>query len=395
MTSSRERNIIVREGLAKLLVPNPSLYTRPDGRVEPAWMPVFYNPAAKLSRDITVLAARAAFGGKSFFFVDLLAGTGARGVRLGLEAGGEGIANDVDPRAFHFIRENLRLNGLVGSVEAYNTEANALSNLLTFSGTAVDFMDVDPYGSPSVYIDSALKPLGKNSILAITATDTGPLTCSHSSKALKRYWIECVDVDFDKELAARTLIYNTVIRASALDRLAEPLITLYREHYIRVVFRVSRANPYRRAKECRGFVWYCPDTLERGFTGDPLEAPACSSGQRPKLLGPLWTCGLGDPEFIAKMEGELPSVGWLDAARLGSLLALIREESTIRGVYVRVDLLSRAAKANMPKLSALVESLKAHGFHAARTHMDPRGVRSDAPVELIRQLIIELGRSAA
>ena len=46
----------IKEGLAKVLVPDPSKYKRPNGVYEPAWAPVFYNPKMKENRDIAVLA---------------------------------------------------------------------------------------------------------------------------------------------------------------------------------------------------------------------------------------------------------------------------------------------------------------------------------------------------
>ncbi|MEM1761591.1 MAG: N2,N2-dimethylguanosine tRNA methyltransferase, partial [Desulfurococcaceae archaeon] len=145
---------IVSEGLTKLLIPRMDLYRRPDGSVEPAWMPVFYNPEAVISRDLTVLFLKAIMGKSNFFFVDLLSGTGIRGLRIAVEVGGYGILNDVDPRAYHYIRRNIALNNLEDRVEAYNNEANALLNTLVFTGVFVDYIDVDPYGSPVPFLDS-------------------------------------------------------------------------------------------------------------------------------------------------------------------------------------------------------------------------------------------------
>jgi len=44
---------LIKEGLATLVIPRLDYYRRVDGVVEPAWMPVFYNPQAVLSRDFT------------------------------------------------------------------------------------------------------------------------------------------------------------------------------------------------------------------------------------------------------------------------------------------------------------------------------------------------------
>jgi tRNA (guanine26-N2/guanine27-N2)-dimethyltransferase len=84
---------IVQEGLARIVIPRVELYKREDGSIEPAWMPVFYNPHTVVSRDLTTLFLKTTMRSKQdFFFVDLLSGTGIRGIRVGLEVGGEGIA---------------------------------------------------------------------------------------------------------------------------------------------------------------------------------------------------------------------------------------------------------------------------------------------------------------
>lgn len=191
---------VLNEGLAKIIVPRLERYKRPDGSIEPAWMPVFYNPQAVISRDFTTMFLKTIFKNKEFFFVDALAGTGIRGIRIALESSGKGILNDVDPRAYNYIVKNILLNNLAERLEAYNSEANTLLNNLVFTGVLVDYVDVDPYGSPSPYIDSALKPLNKEAYIGVTATDTGPLSCTYPHKTLSRYWSNCFKVDLKKNL---------------------------------------------------------------------------------------------------------------------------------------------------------------------------------------------------
>lgn len=62
---SREQ--LIQEGLAKLVIPRMDEYRRPDGSIEPAWMPVFYNPQAIVSRDVTVSVLRTLYGSRNIF----------------------------------------------------------------------------------------------------------------------------------------------------------------------------------------------------------------------------------------------------------------------------------------------------------------------------------------
>lgn len=381
---------VIEEGLAKIIVPKMELYRRADGKIEPAWMPVFYNPDAIISRDLTVLFLRSALGARAFFFVDVLAGTGVRGIRISLEAGGEGLVNDVDPRAFYYIRRNIKLNNLADRLVAFNQEANTLLNNLTFTGVVVDYLDVDPYGSVAPFADSIFKPLGKRSFLGVTATDTAPLTCHHYRKTMYRYWVNCAGVDFDKELGARILISHIVMRGAALEIAARPLATIYYKHFYRAFFETRRdASEAQKAVEsCIGYLWYCARTLERGFAKNPGEALdiSCSDGSKPVVLGKVWICGLNDAAVVEGMGSEASRTGWITRGSL-KLISTLASESSIDAPYVRLDKLCSILRKNMPPIERVVEALRASGFRASRTHFDPRGVKTDADISALKEIV--------
>jgi tRNA (guanine26-N2/guanine27-N2)-dimethyltransferase len=389
------KTIVVEEGLAKVYVPDLSEYVREDGVIEPSWMPVFYNPSAKFSRDVTVLVAKTYFSGREFFFLDLLSGTGVRGIRLSLEAGGVGILNDVDPRAYDYITENIKFNKLDDRLTAFNMEANALANLLTFTGVVIDYADVDPYGSPIPFLESVLKPLGKKALLGVTATDKGPLTCVNKEKTLKRYWLECHNVDFANELGIRVLTYVTALRASALNYAITPLLYLSKAHYYRVFYLVERRNPYEEISRCKGYIWYCPDTLERGLskTGEP--ATSCRGGRRPIVIGPLWVCPLGSKEFVDRVVENLEKTPYLKNRDMLKYVNLLKSEVEVNVPYVRLDLLCKRVGVNMPNMDSLVERLRSMGFKASRTHLDYRGVKTDAPLDVLTSAIRETSRAGS
>lgn len=373
-----EKEIVVKEGLASLVIPNPELYRRPDGKVEPAWMPVFYNPVAAVNRDVTVLFLNCAMRGKHFLFVDALSGTGVRGIRICLEVGGHGLLNDVSARAYHYIVKNIKLNKLEARIDAYNCEANALMNNLAVSGVYVDYVDIDPYGSPSPFVDSALKPLSREAYLGITATDVASLSCTYPHKTLSRYWSKCFKVDFDKEFATRVLISNVVLKGSALEISLEPVIAFVHAHYIRVFFKAVRSasKAHITVKNCIGYLWYCKKTLERGFIRftEEVNGLSCLDGSKPILLGPLWICNIEDPRTIEMVLKLACETQWINRDTL-KILFRLSEESSIEHPYYRLDKLCSSLGVNMPKLEELIEKLRSYGIKCSRTHMDPRGIR--------------------
>ncbi|QOR94308.1 RsmD family RNA methyltransferase [Thermosphaera chiliense] len=391
MTEVHSNEEVLTEGLARIIVPRLESYVREDGKLEPAWMPVFYNPEAALSRDITVLYLSTRFK-HGLNFIDALAGTGVRGVRISLELEGEGVLNDVDPRAFHYIRRNIALNNLESRVQAFNQEANTLLNMLTFTGIPFDFIDIDPYGSPIPYVDSAFKPLGKKASLGVTATDTAPLTCSNPRKMLRRYWHRCVDVDFEKEVGLRVLISNIVLRGAAHDIMLKPAVSFLYKHYYRVVFETVRnaSLSFENLSKCIGSIWYCTETLERGFAVSGENGIACMSG-KPVLIGPLWVCELMSSSVVNDMLAQLPKYPWMQRQTV-KMLKILAEETSVQTPYIRVDRVYSRLRKNMPPFSQLMETLKQHGFKVARTHFDPRGIRVDGDLSEAFKIMSTLGR---
>lgn len=385
----RDWEEIVYEGKAKLIIPKRTLFIREDGVYEPAWSPVFYNPDAIVSRDFTSLVTNVFFGAKQFFFIDLLAGTGVRGIRLALETRGYGILNDVDPIAYHYCRRNVDLNNLSGSLKVFMDEANSLMNKFTFSGIMVDYVDLDPYGSPVPYLSSIFKPLGKEALIGVTATDTAPLTCSHVKKTLYRYNVRCIKTDFNKELGLRILIFTVSQKGASLGYMVKPLLSVTYRHYYRVFFAVKRSGSeaYKLFNECRGYVWYCKSTLERGFVKDVNEARDlnCMDGSKPALLGPTWICNVGDPGFAGKILDLRKNAPYItdETWRLASILI---DEYNVNTPYLRYDEFFSLCRRNMVQIKRFIEVLREHGFKAYRTHMDPRGVKTDADVSTIYEI---------
>jgi len=385
-----EREEVIQEGLARLIVPRIELYRREDGSIEPAWMPVFYNPHAVVSRDLTVVFLKTIISTRDFFFVDLLSGTGIRGIRIGLEVGGQGLLNDVDPRAYYYIKRNILLNKLEERLEVYNQEANTLLNMLVFSGIFVDYIDIDPYGSPVPFIDSVFKPLAKRAFIGISATDLAPLSCTHPHKTLVRYWDKCIRVDFNKEYALRLLLANIALRSAALGFSTTPLLSIVHRHYVRAFLEVERSynRAYKKISKCLGYIWYCLDTLERGYTRDPSDVPGCSNGRKPIVLGKTWICNTVTSEVVERALREVSSMSFLNPDTI-KILALLKNEAEINTPYVRLDKLCGVLRLNMPKINVLINELREAGFKVTRTHMDIRGIKTTASLEELKRILLK------
>ncbi|MCC6057731.1 MAG: tRNA (guanine(10)-N(2))-dimethyltransferase, partial [Desulfurococcaceae archaeon] len=147
----------VIEGLARICIPDPKLYTRPNGVFEPAIAPVFYNPDMVENRDIAVTVvdyiAKKKSKTKELVVVEPFAATGVRGIRIAQEVSKpehfKVVMGDISDEAIKIINLNINLNNLFDKVMVEKSDANELLYRLRRIGIKIDYVDVDPFGSPA------------------------------------------------------------------------------------------------------------------------------------------------------------------------------------------------------------------------------------------------------
>lgn len=372
--------MIVREGLAKLLVPDaPTIYEAE----------VFYNPAMAMNRDLSVLCAREFVRRirKKVTILDLMAGTGVRGIRYALEVEGEKeiIINDINEKAFRLIKENLRMNGI--SAKTLRKEANLLLRELR----GIDIIDIDPFGSPAPFIDSAFHAITKRQgMLSITSTDTSCLHGTYPRVCLRRYWALNERCDCSKEIGVRILLGFLARFASKYGVGIKPIVGVSQRHWIKVVVLVERGR--KRADETiknLGFAFICKKCGERGVKKGVLpDLPEkCKRGHKFVYFGPLWADTIFSSDWIRGMRKDAQNIGWI-AEKTRKTLALIEEESEGPPLFYSVHFLSSKLKKAPKKMDFLIENLRKSGFFASRTHFDPNGIRTDG-FELLLELLKE------
>lgn len=168
-------HVLINEGLVHIRIPP---FEKVSSRA-----PVFYNPVMELNRDLSVLALQQFKSEieKGLSICDAFGGSGIRGIRYGKEVSGvDGVViNDVNPLAVSLARDNSLENGL-DNVTVCQMDANLLLRLCKGKFNVVD---IDPFGTPSPFIDSVAVNLPRNSMLAVTATDTSALCGTYPNLA--------------------------------------------------------------------------------------------------------------------------------------------------------------------------------------------------------------------
>lgn len=349
----------VTEGTTELLVPESFCRKGPGTKTGD----VFYNRQMEFGRDVSVMFGRAVFQ-EGQRILDGLAASGARGFRLANECGvkADFTLNDKSLMAAVLMKQNAELNSL-GHV---NVTCRDLRGLL--ADESFDYIDVDPFGTPVDFIDSAVQSCRNKGVVAITATDTAPLYGAYPKTSLRRYGALSMRSPFAHETGLRILTGFVVRKAAEHDRACEPLLCYHADHYFRCYLRiVNGAAKADAAIKRLGYAHFDKDTLDRAV----LKAPASD-----KDAGPLWTGELMSGSLLDEMKatGDLGT-----AARCSKLMDTWREEAKAPPLFFKMDELARKTKHSPPKLVEFVALLREQGAKASRTHFDPKGLKTDMP----------------
>jgi tRNA (guanine26-N2/guanine27-N2)-dimethyltransferase len=386
---------IIREGKVQVLVPKLEAYGVVPSDYAPSKAPVFYNPVMEFNRDLTVLAFQAyqRMVDREISICDPLTSQGIRGVRFAVEIEGvkKVLISDINERAYKLAKHNVQLNGLEKLIAVKHKDANCILSCNASPKKRFDIIDIDPFGTPAPYLDSALRAIRNNGLLASTATDLAPLCGVHAKACIRKYGGRPMRTEYCHELAVRLLAGCTATLAAKHDIGVQFLFSHSSEHYIRLYAQIAYgAKKADESIKTLGYILHCFNCFHRETTHQPfgnLQCPNC--GSKMDYAGPLWLGNIFDPNFIESMIKENRTVAFRNSARITKLLSLTKEEAQAPITYFVVDKLSGKLGLPSPSIQAFINALRNSGFQAVQTHFNTRGIRTDAPVMAMHKLLKE------
>lgn len=388
---------IVREGRVQILVPQATLQRPSFKGPASTRVPVFYNPSMALNRDLSVLALKVHRKclKREALACDALAGCGAKGLRLAAEVEGvKVLLNDINPTAVRLARRNIELNGLAERASVENKDARLMLLEYAFKGKRLDFVDVDPFGSPAIFVQAAVRSLVDGGLLALTATDTAVLNGVHPQACFRKYWAKPLRTEYHHEVGARLLL-GYAARVALMHELGlSPLLTERAGYYVRAIVSIhSASKALRETTEALGFLYHCPSCSHRAlkpngskpWNSDP-KCPAC--GAKFQGAGPLWTSKLGDEAFSREMLREAGRSVLQEARAARRLLELIVGEAEAPPTYFMPHRMCKRLGVPIPSLTKITEGLRSRGYGFALTHFAPGGFRTDAPAKVVAEILM-------
>jgi len=393
-------------------------------------MEVFYNPIMKLNRDISMLLL------DSIENINMqvalpLAGSGIRGIRFLKELKKNKIKsisfNDYDKKAINSIRNNLKLNKInnFSIINNFNNKEtikklknnkiknkvegnnkiiiyNEDANLFLLNSKGFDYIDIDPFGTSNFYLDSAIKRISRNGVLAVTNTDTAALTGTYPKTCIRKYWSSNKKDFLMHETGLRILIRKIQLIGMQYEKALFPIFSYFKDHYFRIFFRCVKGK-----KLCDEIA------LEHGMFND---------------AGPLWVGNLWDSKLVNKMfstliknnNKKISTINKLNNNKimdnyknekmmkklnndkntnkiiennneLIKFLKIIKDESKINsiGFYDIHEIVEKEKLKTIKKKEIIIKKIRKKGFKAANTHFSGTGIRSDASYNTLLALLKE------
>jgi tRNA (guanine26-N2/guanine27-N2)-dimethyltransferase len=359
--------MFIEEGLVKVKIPEDYLSKKH-----------FFNPRMELARDLTILILHA-LNSRNWIVCDALAGIGIRGIRIAKECEVEKVwLNDISKDAISFMKKNVVLNRVKSRVKIFNEDAKLLliRNKRTF-----DYIDIDPFGSPSYFFDACAEAIKRKGLLGFSATDTAPLSGVNPLTCFRRYGTKSYRTDFFKELGLRILIGSVALSLSKYFLYFEPILSYSSEHYYRVWGRVEkkRSKTNESLEKNLGFVSYCSKCLWRRVSKEPkVECGFCNSSCR--IISNVWVGKIEDLLFIDDCLKELSKINWLRTRkRIQKLLTVLKNETI--PFYYDIHKLCQKLELPIPSFKFLQDELRKNGFKAERTHFSSKGIKTNASLE--------------
>ncbi|HTY74210.1 MAG TPA: tRNA (guanine(10)-N(2))-dimethyltransferase [Candidatus Nanoarchaeia archaeon] len=396
-------SITVSEGKVQIVAPDLKAYGVCPSDYAPSKAPVFFNPVMEFNRDLTVLAFQAyqKMVDREIVICEPLTATGIRGLRFAAEINGvkNVVSGDINMRSAKLAAYNVTLNNLQSRVSVKHKDANRLLSEHSSPKKRFDIVDIDPFGTPVPHLDAAVQAIRNNGLLAATATDMAPLCGVHSKACIRKYGGKPLRTEYCHELAIRFLA-GAIAQAAAKHEIGVHILFSHcSDHYIRVYAQIGYGC--QRSDEALrnvGFILHCFACLHREVATKPFpdaaaKCPEC--GTKMDYAGPLWTGSLFDAQFVDSMIADNASRAFHTRGKIAKLLALTREEVNSPTTYYVLDKLSGKYKLPAPAVAPFLKALREAGFKGIPTHLNTRGIRTDAPASVMHEILKSLVQSGS
>lgn len=315
-----------------------------------------------------------------------------------------------------------------------------------------DVIDLDPYGTAAPFMDSAVQAVKDGGLLCVTCTDAGVwASTGFLEKTYALYGGVSCKGPHSHEAGLRLILHGLAASAAKYGLAIEPLLSLSIDFYARVFVRVHQSPAEVKYLASNTMLVYNCDSGCGAWSTQPLaqtkqkldkkgqpfhhytlsqgptSGPCCEHcGFKTHVGGPMWAGPLHNHHFIQSILAMLPGLdretyqtvdrieGMLttafeedldavapteepnpadDAGESGEYSAIIpRISPSLREpypFYFTLNALARVLHASTMPHDAFRGAIRHLGYRSTRSHTKPNTVRTDAPWDVIWEIMRE------
>ena len=314
-----------------------------------------------------------------------------------------------------------------------------------------DVIDLDPYGTAAPFLDAAVQSVRDDGgLLCVTCTDAGVWASNgYPEKAYSLYGGVPIKGMHSHEGGLRLILHSIATSAARYGLAIEPLLSLSIDFYARVFVKIHKSpadvkflagktmvvyncdvgcgawttqmiarNKLAQNKTGKGYFW------KHIFEQAPSMSEKCTHcGVKTHMAGPMYAGPLHSPDFIKKILQGLPNVSkdtYQTTERIEGMLTMALEEylptleknpdsPTLTSKTKRYDpaaidqypflfipsVLAKVIHCITPHENALRGALRHLGYRVTRSHTKPGSIKTDAPWDVIWEVMREWVRQKA
>jgi tRNA (guanine26-N2/guanine27-N2)-dimethyltransferase len=302
------------------------------------------------------------------------------------------LLSDINFHAFELAQHNIALNGLQDKIVLEHKDANRVLSSNASPKKRFDIVDIDPFGTPVPYLDSAIRALKNGGLLAATATDLAPLCGVHTKACIRKYGGKPMRTEYCHELAVRLLSGCIAQMAAKHDIGVKILLSHSSDHYIRVYAQISYGC--QKADESlknTGYILHCFNCLHRETTQQAFHSLICPEcGAKMDHAGPLWIGPINNEEYINQVFAESQAVVFRNNRRINKFLVTLKTEAEAPITYYVLDQVGKKLGLPATSMQSFILALHQGGYQVVQTHFNPRGIKTNASTAVVRETFKKL-----
>ena len=241
-------------------------------------------------------------------------------------------------------------------------------------------VDIDPFGSPTRFLDCGIRATSHGGLLSVTATDLPVLHGLYQEACQRKYYGIPVRTEYGNEIAIRLILGCIHLVAGRLDVQVVPLFVQTNMHYYKVYVKVLVRTD---SQENMGYIVHCKSCGHRKVQNEKgISCEVC--GTKLESAGPLWIGELYDKVFVDMMLKEQKK--FLIDKSCEKTLLKCQNEIGMSATYFTLDEIARKKQCAPSSLSNIIEKLQNDGYEVSQTSLNPSGFRTNARIDKILQI---------